>query len=137
MKSLLSTLLLLVTVLSTNALPLIPSSEIATKSAQGLRLLSLSESGSPVWKTENEVLDLVKQGKNFFDVTDTYDLEQKIAEKAASAKKVADDLPLVYVPPSHADEVKSILATMTRAGMEANLNVLTSFNNRSKRLARA
>ncbi|KAJ3519044.1 hypothetical protein NMY22_g13375 [Coprinellus aureogranulatus] len=87
MKSLLSTLLLLVTALSVNGLPVVPLTEIAAKSAQGLRLLSLDADTAPVWKTESEVLDLVRQGTNFFDITDTYEVELELAEKAAKAKQ--------------------------------------------------
>ena len=68
MKSLLSTLLLLVTVLSVNARPVVPSTEIKAKSAQGLRLLSLTEDAAPVWKSESEVLDLIRAGTNFVRV---------------------------------------------------------------------
>lgn len=65
MKSLLSTLLLLCTVVSMGFARPIASGEIAAKSAQGLRLLSLAEGADPVWKTEAEVLDLLRAGKNF------------------------------------------------------------------------
>ena len=68
MKSLLSTLLLLVTVLSVNARPVVPLTEINAKSAQGLRLLSLAEDAAPVWKTESEVLELIRGGTNFVGV---------------------------------------------------------------------
>jgi len=43
----------------------IGSKEIAKNVAKGLRLLSLQEGAEPVWKTENEVLDLLRAGVNF------------------------------------------------------------------------
>ena len=63
----------------------ISSSEIEEKSAQGLRLLSLSEDAEPVWKTEDEKLELKKQDVHFFDVTETYELEQSLPKKKAAA----------------------------------------------------
>ena len=65
MKSLLSTLFLLFSVLSVEARPVVPLTEINAKAAQGLRLLSLAEDAPPVWKTEDEVLDLIRAGTNF------------------------------------------------------------------------
>jgi leucyl aminopeptidase len=127
MKSLLSTLLLLATIVATNAAPVVPLSDLRTKAAQGLRLLSLEEGADPVWKTENEVLDLVRAGKNFFDVTETYEVELKIASERSQAKAVAA---LAYPTPSHQTEVKAILATMTTGNMQGYLNGLIAFNNR-------
>ncbi len=39
--------------------------EIAEKSSQGLRLLSLGENIEPVWKSEDEKLDLMRKGVQF------------------------------------------------------------------------
>lgn len=63
----------------------VSSSEIQEKSAQGLRLLSLAEDADPVWKTEDEKLDLQRQDVHFFDVTETYELEQSLPKKKAAA----------------------------------------------------
>jgi leucyl aminopeptidase len=52
--------LILVALASVHAVPVISPSEIATKSAQGLRLLSLAEGAEPVWKTEDEKLELMR-----------------------------------------------------------------------------
>lgn len=43
----------------------ISSNDIATKTAQGLRLLSLAEGVEPVWKTEDEKLELMRAGVKF------------------------------------------------------------------------
>ncbi|KAF6753089.1 Zn-dependent exopeptidase [Ephemerocybe angulata] len=129
MKSLLSTLLLLCTLVSVNAVPVVPLSttDIKAKSAQGLRLLTLAEGVAPVWKTESEVLDLIRGGKKFFDVTETYEVELKIA----SARTSGDvSIQQTYAAPSHQTAVKAILATMTSANMQTYLTTLTAFNNR-------
>lgn len=47
-----------------NAVP-IAHDEIEAKSAQGLRLLSLEDGAEPVWKTEDEKLDILRSGKQF------------------------------------------------------------------------
>lgn len=49
---------------SVSAVP-ISSTELQTKSAQGLRLLRLKNGAEPVWKTEEEKLDLMKAEVHF------------------------------------------------------------------------
>jgi len=41
------------------------TTEIETKAAQGLRLLALSDTEEPVWKTEDEKLELMRQFVKF------------------------------------------------------------------------
>lgn len=43
----------------------ISHSEIEEKSSEGLRLLSLAEGEEPVWKSEDEKLELMRAGVNF------------------------------------------------------------------------
>lgn len=40
-------------------------SEISEKSSQGLRLVQLAEDAQPVWKTEDEVLQFIREEVNF------------------------------------------------------------------------
>ena len=52
------------------ALPLVSSApishdEIEAKVAQNLRLLGLEDGAEPVWKTEDEKLELMRAGKQF------------------------------------------------------------------------
>ena len=47
-----------------NAVP-IAHDEIVSNIDKGLRLLSLAENEDPVWKTEDEKLDLMRQGVKF------------------------------------------------------------------------
>ncbi|KAF9563143.1 Zn-dependent exopeptidase [Agrocybe pediades] len=110
-----------------NASP-IGSQEIAKNAAKGLRLLSLKEGADPVWKTENEVLDLLRAGKKFFDVTEVYELEQENVKSAKLSKAAA--AAVTYPTPSKQSLVKPILSTVSTSNMQTNLNSLTAFNNR-------
>lgn len=47
------------------AAPLIPSSEISAKAAQGLRLIELGEGLEPVWKTEDEKEEFIRLQTRF------------------------------------------------------------------------
>lgn len=46
------------------AAPIEPT-ELHSKAAQGLRLLDLAEDAEPVWKTEDEKLELMRAGVHF------------------------------------------------------------------------
>ncbi|CAL1708995.1 unnamed protein product [Somion occarium] len=115
------TVVVLGTSLCATAAP-ISSSEIQDKSAQGLRLLSLEENAVPVWKTEDEKLELMRQGVKFFDVTETYELEQGLPKQKAPAA--------TFPAPSHQSAVKAILSTVSVSKMQSNLASLAAFNNR-------
>ncbi|ESK97804.1 aminopeptidase [Moniliophthora roreri MCA 2997] len=96
--------------------------EIETNVAQNLRLLSLEEGADPVWKTEEEKLDLMRQGVKFFDVTEVYeDLQKFPAVKAPAA---------TFPSPSHQSAVRPILSTLSTSNMQSSLSSLTAFNNR-------
>jgi leucyl aminopeptidase len=121
-------LLLSALLLSIHAAP-VTHDEIVSKSSNGLRLLSLAEDAEPIWKTEDEKLELMRAGVHFFDVTDVYELEQKngVVTKA-NAKQLA---PAATFPaPSHQSAVKPILATLSTSNMQKYLTSLTAFNNR-------
>ncbi|KAI4294264.1 Zn-dependent exopeptidase [Schizophyllum commune Tattone D] len=100
--------------------------EIEKNTADGLRLLSLEDGAEPVWKTEDEKLDLMKAGTQFFDVTETYERKQALSANrvaAVAAKKA-------FPTPSHQSEVKPILDTVSTENMQGYLTKLTAFNNR-------
>ncbi|KAF9461209.1 aminopeptidase [Collybia nuda] len=109
-----------------HAVPILSSNEIAIKSAQGLRLLSLEEGAEPVWKTEDEKLDLMRASVNFFDVTEVYELEQKNGVVTSKDFTIAATFPA----PSHQAALTPILSTVSTTNMQSNLNSLTAFNNR-------
>lgn len=103
----------------------ITSDEIEAKSAQGYRLLSIVDGEDPVWKTEGEKLQLMREEVQFFDVTNVYDLEQRLATKEkVSVGKAA------FPTPSKQSEVEPLLNTISTSNMKNYLANLTSFNNR-------
>jgi leucyl aminopeptidase len=104
----------------------IPHNEIVENAAKGLRLLSLAEDTKPVWKTEDEVFDLIRNKKQFFDVTETY--EQDL--KNAKMPKQVTTLATYPTTPSHQTQVKAIIATLKTSNMQSDLTKLTSYNNR-------
>ncbi|KAL4257405.1 Peptide hydrolase [Pleurotus pulmonarius] len=87
----------------------IPSSEITSKSAQGLRLIQLGEDLEPVWKTDDEKENLIRSRTRFFDI------------QAAE---------ISYGEPAHHATVKSAIADISVKNMQANLGTLTKFHNR-------
>ncbi|KAK0189032.1 aminopeptidase [Armillaria mellea] len=103
----------------------ITSDEIEAKSAQGYRLLSIVDGEDPVWKTEDEKLQLMREEVQFFDVTNVYDLEQRLATKEKVAVGKA-----AFPTPSKQSEVKPLLNTISTSNMKNYLTNLTSFNNR-------
>ncbi|KAG7094064.1 hypothetical protein E1B28_007684 [Marasmius oreades] len=95
--------------------------EILANVAKNLRLLSLEDGADPVWKTE---VELMRAGKHFFDVTETYELEQN-PPAVENFESFA-----TYPSPSHQTRVKPILSTISVSNMESSLSSLTAFNNR-------
>ncbi|KAG5637248.1 hypothetical protein H0H81_005246 [Sphagnurus paluster] len=103
----------------------ISESELKENTAKGLRLISLAEGVDPVWKTEDEKLDLMRSKINFFDVTEVYDPNTPITALSGTVSSL-----VTYAPPSHQDEVKAIIATLSLDNMKSYLATLTAFNNR-------
>ncbi|KAF5362002.1 hypothetical protein D9756_002281 [Leucocoprinus leucothites] len=101
--------------------------EIAENSAKGLHLLQLSEDGEPVWKTDEEELELKRKGTNFFDVTETYELELELQkERTNGGASTAATFPA----PSHQSQVTPLLSQLSTSNMQSYLSSLTAFNNR-------
>ncbi|KAL0953837.1 hypothetical protein HGRIS_005015 [Hohenbuehelia grisea] len=123
MKFNLSLNLVLAALAFVQAAPIRPE-EIHSKAAKGLRLLTLAEDAEPVWKTEDQKLDLMRQGVKFIDVTETYEIEQAIPKSAAKAPAAT------FPAPSHQTAVKALTATISLANMQSNLATLSNFNNR-------
>ncbi|KAF4592981.1 hypothetical protein EYR38_008688 [Pleurotus pulmonarius] len=105
------------------AAPIDPT-ELHSKASQGLRLVELEEGAEPVWKTEDEKLELMRAGVHFFDVTETYEIEQQIPKSALRAPAVT------FPAPSQQTTVNRIIATLSTANMQASLTTLSNFNNR-------
>ncbi|PFH51833.1 hypothetical protein AMATHDRAFT_141573 [Amanita thiersii Skay4041] len=127
MKFRLSFSFLLASIIAVRAAP-ISHDEIISKSAQGLRLLSLAEDADPVWKTGEEKLNLLRAGTKFFDVTEVYELEQ---QQPKTDFNVAVTCTFSSYPPvSHQSAVTPILSTISTSNMQSYLSQLTAFNNR-------
>jgi len=108
------------------AAPVLSHAEIESKTAQGLRLLTLSEGAAPVWKTEEEKLALMRAEKHFFDVTETYETELKL--KAAAKDTVS--IQATFPAPSHQSQVNALIPSLSTSNMQSYLTTLTAYNNR-------
>lgn len=102
----------------------ISHNEIVDKSAQGLRLLSLAEGAEPVWKTEDEKLELMRARIKFFDVTEVYELEKTFP----TSKEIS--VAATFPAPSHRAALAPILSAVSISNMQTYLSSLTAFNNR-------
>ncbi|KAF8662808.1 hypothetical protein AX16_001090 [Volvariella volvacea WC 439] len=97
--------------------------------AKGLRLLSLGPNEDPVWKTEEEKLEIIRSDVGFFDVTDVYDPANPFPEVNNNSNlRVA--AALAYPTPSRQSSVNPIISTLSITNMQTYLSNLTSFNNR-------
>ncbi|TFL04423.1 aminopeptidase [Pterulicium gracile] len=97
-------------------------SEISEKSSQGLRLVQLAEDAQPVWKTEDEVLQFIREEVNFFDITDTWAQEQDLPQMKMAA--------IAYPTPSHQSAVSPLIVKLSTTNMSSWLSSLTAYNNR-------
>ncbi|KAJ3567457.1 hypothetical protein NP233_g6352 [Leucocoprinus birnbaumii] len=101
--------------------------EIMENSAKGLHLLQITEDGAPVWKSDDEELEMKRKGINFFDVTETYEVELELQkEKTNGGASTAATFPA----PSHQSEVQPLLSQLSTSNMQSYLSSLTAFNNR-------
>lgn len=132
LQSRLRSLLFLSAILVVDALPgpTVPWSitEISHIAKEGKRLISHEDGAEPVWKTEDQVLELVKAGSHFFDVTDTHDSFKNFQTSAGLA--MSGNSSTIYPTPSHQAQVQPILSAMTTTRMESWLETLTGFHTR-------
>ncbi|PIL29245.1 hypothetical protein GSI_09294 [Ganoderma sinense ZZ0214-1] len=104
----------------------ISTQQVQGVAAKGYRLLDLQPGVEPVWKTEEDKLELLRQGVHFFDVTEVYDPE----EAALSVNIEPHATKANFPAPSHLSDIKPILETLSTTNMQDYLANLTSFNNR-------
>ncbi|KAG8927349.1 hypothetical protein FRC02_008266 [Tulasnella sp. 418] len=111
---------------------IISPNEIRIKSSRGLRLISLSEDAKPVWKSEDEVLELIKSDTGFMDVTETYSQNLEIEQKLAAQRKAGGDVSIqaTWPPVTQQTKVNGIINLLSTSQMSSYLSTLTSFNNR-------
>ncbi|KAH9847040.1 Zn-dependent exopeptidase [Lenzites betulinus] len=100
--------------------------ELTDMAVKGYRLLSLAEGVPPVWKTEEEKLELMRSNVRFFDVTEVYDQEDEFVHRQSKSLASATTFPA----PSHSSAVTPILKTLSTTNMQSYLTTLTAYNNR-------
>ncbi|QRV74533.1 Peptidase family M28 protein [Ceratobasidium sp. AG-Ba] len=122
----LTSLLALGSALASAGVFAVPVSEFGSNVAKGLRLIQISDDVAPFWATEQEKLDLRKQKKMFFDLTETYHIEEEM--KAKNVRAVVERA--TFPAPSHATQVNAIIGSLSTTNMDSYLSTLTAFNNR-------
>ncbi|THV01177.1 aminopeptidase [Dendrothele bispora CBS 962.96] len=120
--------LLLLAALIAHAIP-ITHDEITSKTAEGLRLLSLEDGTEPEWVTEDQKLEFMRAGKQFFDVTEVWEDQQTLPKEKAVQVNCKPWLPK-YPSPSHQTAVNALIRTLSISNMKSLLQQLSSFNNR-------
>ncbi|GAB1524806.1 hypothetical protein RhiTH_007962 [Rhizoctonia solani] len=121
-----SGLLALGSLLSALGVVAVPISEFDAKVAAGYRLLQTSDDKAPFWATEEEKLELLRKDVGYFDLTETYHLEEEL--KAKKVKAVVERA--TYPAISQQTSVKALLPSLSTTNMNTYLSKLTAFNNR-------
>ncbi|KAH7305116.1 aminopeptidase [Rhizoctonia solani] len=104
----------------------VPIAEFDAKVAAGLRLVQTSDEKPAFWVTEEEKLNLLRKSINFFDLTETYHLEESM--KAKKVKAIVERA--TYPAPSRQTAVNALLPSLSTTNMNSYLSKLTAFNNR-------
>ncbi|CUS08094.1 unnamed protein product [Tuber aestivum] len=99
---------------------------VSTQETPEKRLIHLSPTETK-WVTEEEKLELKRQGFNFMDVTDYQHLGYENAFRTASQKKPAVKYPS---KPEQQKTVKPLLEKLDKKKMQGNLEKFTSFYTR-------
>ncbi|KAL5640535.1 hypothetical protein ACGC1H_007696 [Rhizoctonia solani] len=122
----LSGLLALGSLLSSLGVLAVPIAEFDAKVAAGFRLIQTSDDKAPFWATEDEKLELLRKDIGYFDLTETYHLEEDL--KAKKVKAVVERA--TYPAISKQTAVKALLPSLSTTNMNSYLSKLTAFNNR-------
>ncbi|CAE6478252.1 unnamed protein product [Rhizoctonia solani] len=104
----------------------VPIAEFDAKVAAGLRLIQTSDDKAPFWASEDEKLELLRKDVGYFDLTETYHLEEEL--KAKKVKAVVERA--TYPAISQQTAVKALLPSLSTTNMNNYLSKLTAFNNR-------
>ncbi|KAF8749212.1 peptidase M28 family [Rhizoctonia solani] len=95
----------------------VPIADFDAKVASGLRLVQTSDDKAPFWVTEEEKLDLLRKSINFFDLTETYHLEEEL--KAKKVKAIVERA--TYPAPSRQTAVNALLPSLSTTNMNSYL----------------
>ncbi|KAG9087164.1 hypothetical protein FS749_003129 [Ceratobasidium sp. UAMH 11750] len=104
----------------------VPAPDFEAKVSKGLRLIQTSDETAPFWVTEQEKLDLLRQHKHFFDLTETWHETQEQKAHGLNAIVERAESP----PPSKKDQVKAIISILSTGNMNSSLSTLTAFHTR-------
>ncbi|KAG8690276.1 hypothetical protein FRC11_012724 [Ceratobasidium sp. 423] len=104
----------------------VPIADFDAKVASGLRLIQTSDEKPPFWVTEEGKLDLLKDDVTFFDLTETYHLEESM--KATKINAIVERA--TYPAPSRQTAVNALLPSLSTANMNSYLSRLAAFHNR-------
>ncbi|CAE6500651.1 unnamed protein product [Rhizoctonia solani] len=104
----------------------VPVADFDAKVASGLRLVQTSDEKPPYWVSEEGKLDLLRKNVNFFDLTETYHLEESM--KAKKIKAIVERA--TYPAPSRQTAVKALLPSLSTSNMNSYLSKLTAFHTR-------
>ncbi|KAH8146670.1 uncharacterized protein LAJ45_09353 [Morchella importuna] len=92
-----------------------------------MRLVQLSPMEMK-WITEDEKMELIRNGRNFMDITDNQDLGYTNAfQEASKPRKGKVEFP---PKPQFQELVTPLLGNLTKSNMQANLEKFTSFHTR-------
>ncbi|KAG6845130.1 hypothetical protein H0H87_000366 [Tephrocybe sp. NHM501043] len=102
----------------------ITHTELAENKAKGLRLLSLQPDVDPIWKTENEKLELKRRDVNFMDVTEVFDPDAPLAPLRKTTNLIK------YPAPMYQAQVNKIISTLSLRNIKNHVNHLSSYHDR-------
>ncbi|CAE6540653.1 unnamed protein product [Rhizoctonia solani] len=121
-----SGLLALGSLLSSLGVLAVPIADFDAKVAAGFRLIQTSDDKAPFWATEDDKLELLKKDIGYFDLTETYHLEEELKAKKVNAVVERATYPAI----SQQTAIKALLPSLSTTNMNTYLSKLTAFNNR-------
>ncbi|CAE6350850.1 unnamed protein product [Rhizoctonia solani] len=119
-------LLALGSLLSALGVLAVPIAEFDAKVAAGYRLIQTSDDKAPFWATEEEKLELLRKDVGYFDLTETYHVEEELKAKKVNAVVERATYPAI----AQQTAVKALLPSLSTTNMNTYLSKLTAFNNR-------
>ncbi|KAG6856930.1 hypothetical protein H0H87_012183 [Tephrocybe sp. NHM501043] len=114
---------LCIAIATSSAFAKISHADLERGRAKGLRLISLEDGADPVWKTQDEKLDLVRNRVGFFDVTEVYESEAPPNCQAGPAHAP-------YPAPSKQTAVRPIIDRLSLPSIQQYVQTLIQFKNR-------
>ncbi|KAG6856932.1 hypothetical protein H0H87_012185 [Tephrocybe sp. NHM501043] len=98
--------------------------DLAKNKEKGLRLLHLENGADPIWKTEDEKLELKRKDVNFMDVTEVWNPDAPIPKLEKNTNLA------VYPPPSHQTQVRELIGKINVENIKKTVHALADFHDR-------